>query len=200
MNQVVSVTRLWGSTSGCRARLFRCVWPQTVWAATTQSAGTLSAAVCDLFLLSFNFSPWVQSAQSTCFWLLYSPTLQSQLTPSRPRSKSGMGALCLTTLRKRDASSSRSRWEWRKSPHFRVRMDPPHTTPCQVNINEFLSRFHMELHLHSLTALHFQLRAAVWGGLCSVRTSGGIKCDNPSFQPGAAGTGAQQCWVIQMSC
>lgn len=53
MNQVVSVTRLWGSTSGCRARLFRCVWPQTVWAATTQSAGTLSAAVCDLFLLSF---------------------------------------------------------------------------------------------------------------------------------------------------
>lgn len=187
-----------GSTSCRRALRSECVWPRIIWAATTQSADTLSAAVCSLFLFSCNFSPWAQSVQSTCFTLLYSPTLQLQLTRSRPRS---MGAPYLTTWRKRGASSSKSRWDWRRSLHFRVRMDPPHTTPCQVNIKELLNSLS-----HGTTPLcsAFPMES------CSVRwsvytgTSGGIKCDNPSFHPGAFSqvlVVRQQCWVrpLQMA-
>lgn len=46
---------------------------------------------------------------------------------------SGTGAPCRMRWPEPGASSSRSRWDWRRSPHFRVRTDRPRITPCQVN-------------------------------------------------------------------
>lgn len=73
-----------------------------------------------------------------CFCPLYSPTAPSPPTGSRQTSSSLTAAPCRTRWPKRGASRSRSRWDWRRSPHFRVKTDQAHTTRCQVNINKSL--------------------------------------------------------------
>lgn len=86
-----------------------------------------------------NLSRWVPWLQTASFCPLYSPTPRSPPTGSRRKSSSGTGAPLRMRWPESGASSSRSRWDWRRSPHFRVRMDQPHTTPCQVNINKSLN-------------------------------------------------------------
>lgn len=80
--------------------------------------------------------PWLQT---TCFCPFYSPTARSPPTGSRRKSSSGTGAPLRMRWPESGASSSRSRSDWRRSLHFRVRMDQLHTTPCQVNIDKSLN-------------------------------------------------------------
>lgn len=75
--------------------------------------------------------PWLQKVS---FCPPYSPIARSP--PTGFRRRSGMGTFCRMRHPKPGASSSRSRWECRLNPHFRVRMGRPHTTPCQVNNNK----------------------------------------------------------------
>lgn len=86
-----------------------------------------------------HLSQWVPWLQTTCFCPFYSPTARSPPTGSRRKSSSGTGAPLRMRWPESGASSSRSRSDWRRSLHFRVRMDQPHTTPCQVNINKSLN-------------------------------------------------------------
>lgn len=87
-----------------------------------------------VYRLSRNSSQTVPWLQKVPFCPPYSPTARS--LPTGFRRRSGMGTLCRMRHPEPGASSSRSRWECRLSPHFRVRMDRPHTTPCQVNNNK----------------------------------------------------------------
>lgn len=86
--------------------------------------------------LRLHLSPWVPRLQTASFSPPYSPTVRSPPTDCRRTSASGTGAPCRMRFPKCDASRNRSRWDWRKSPHFRVRMARPRTTPCQVNISK----------------------------------------------------------------
>lgn len=86
--------------------------------------------------LRLHLSPWVSRLQTASFSPPYSPTARSPPTDCRRTSASGTGAPCRMRCPERDASRNRSRWDWRKSPHFRVRMARPRTTPCQVNISK----------------------------------------------------------------
>ncbi len=108
--------------------------------------------------------PWVPWSQRAPFCPLYSPTARSPPTGSRLTSSSGTGAPCRTRWPERGASSSRSRWDWRRRPHFRVRMDQPHTTPCQVNINKSLNSLSQTSTptLSSASWRYFRVRSAHW--------------------------------------
>lgn len=131
------VSAPWGSTS-CSARSVRlCALQQFQLRERPVRTSVLPRRPTCVFRL--NLSRWVPWLQTASFCPLYSPTPRSPPTGSRRKSSSGTGAPLRMRWPESGASSSRSRWDWRRSPHFRVRMDQPHTTPCQVNISKSLN-------------------------------------------------------------
>lgn len=117
-----------------------------------------------------DLSPWAPWPQRACFSPPCSPTPPSPPTPSRRTSSSGMEARCRTRRLERGACSSRSRWDWPRRPHFRVRMapppPPPPTTPCQVDMDKSCG-VHIWLQLATQLVTHL---ATHLGG-CSVSVS-----------------------------
>lgn len=80
-----------------------------------------------------NVPPWVLHSKRASFSLPCRPTARPQPTPSRLTFAPGTGARSRTRRPKRAASRSRLSWGWRRSPHFRGRMERLPITPCQVN-------------------------------------------------------------------
>lgn len=120
----------------------------------------------------FDSSPWAPWPQRACFIPPCSPTTRSPPTPCRRTCRLGTEAHCRTRRPGHGACSSRSRWDWQKSPLSHARTGPPHTTPCQVN------------------KLFFCLRCT---SLLSFLLSSQKKMTFLTFWPGFGATGSEIC-------